>query len=173
MENSHKMHANFHGIAYTMLVMVFPRHAMVPCKLHYFFTMETTWWISIRTVCGSSANNSTWCLRISVHKWWIRRTSLLNVKRPQRDKFNGHTRVLDDQQTTHCAISRWRHRDVMLAVSACHLCNHLYADRDVSTDSLMIDKLEAGHSIECITHAGYSIAFNVFFSLCDLVTLWP
>ena len=26
----------------------------------------------------------------------------------------------------------------------------------------LINELEAGHSIECITHAGHSIAFNMF-----------
>ena len=31
-------------------------------------------------------------------------------------------------------------------------------------------KLEAGHSIECITHAGHYIAFNMFL---HFVTLWP
>ena len=30
---------------------------------------------------------------------------------------------------------------------------------------------EAGHSIEVQTHAGHSIAFNMFFALCDSVTL--
>ena len=32
------------------------------------------------------------------------------------------------------------------------------------------EQLEAGHSIECITHAGHSIAFNMFlhYVACDL-----
>jgi len=40
-----------------------------------------------------------------------------------------------------------------------------------------LESIEAGHSIKCITHAGHSIAFNIFFTLCDPVTLtfdlWP
>jgi len=37
-----------------------------------------------------------------------------------------------------------------------------------------LHELEAGHSIECIIHAGHSIAFNMFlyFVTCDL-DLWP
>jgi len=33
------------------------------------------------------------------------------------------------------------------------------------------EKQDAAHSIECITHANHSIAFNYVFALCDPVTM--
>jgi len=67
-----------------------------------------------------------------------------------------HTRAVEGVGVQF--ISPWKPIEPTVTCTAVSVC--------------ILIQLEAGHSVECITHAGHSIAFNNYgFAPCDLVTM--